>query len=148
MKKSKTAISPPPRRPHGSQLWSTNLDESEVYKIRRMHAAGWSILALAKTYKVTWLTMKRITSGISWKHVRPLEPEPRSGHAPRLIPWAAVKNRTGLSRRTVARLTEREEFPPSRPVPGTKLTLWVESEIDAWIEARVQGGGVKGKARR
>lgn len=38
-------------------------------EIRVMHAAGWSINALADKYKTTWMTMSRIVKRESWRHV-------------------------------------------------------------------------------
>jgi hypothetical protein len=64
-------LPPPPPTGHlrGARVHSTHLNDDDVRKIRKLHAAGWTISALAKEYKVLWLTMSRIVKGLSWKHV-------------------------------------------------------------------------------
>lgn len=56
-----------------------------------------------------------------------------------------VEQRLGLSRATIyARMNPRSrpgEYDPTFPKPialGRKAVGWVESEIDAWIEARIR----------
>jgi hypothetical protein len=66
---TRDALPPPPPQHRGSQLWSTKLSEEEVLRIRQMHAAGWTVSALARQYKTTWVTMSRIVAGKSWRHV-------------------------------------------------------------------------------
>jgi len=53
--------------------------------------------------------------------------------AEQLLTRAQVLARTGLSRTTQFRL-ERNGLFPRRRVVGPKLVLWLESEIDSWIE--------------
>jgi prophage regulatory protein len=56
--------------------------------------------------------------------------------ARRLIRWAEVKKRTGLSRTTIWREVRARRFPPPVSMsPGT--SAWVEEEIDAAIEQRI-----------
>lgn len=59
----------PPVKYRGGAVWSTKLTEEKVREIRVMHAAGWSINALADKYKTTWMTMSRIVKRESWRHV-------------------------------------------------------------------------------
>jgi prophage regulatory protein len=57
--------------------------------------------------------------------------------AERLIRMDQVKNRVCLSKTTIYRKIEVDEFP--RPVPiGTQRVAWIESEIDAWIADRAE----------
>ncbi len=47
-----------------------------------------------------------------------------------------VRARVGLSRSTIYLRMQQGEFPT--PVPlGTRAVAWLESEVDAWIAARV-----------
>jgi prophage regulatory protein len=47
-----------------------------------------------------------------------------------------VKARTGLSRSTIYALISQNAFPRHVPL-GMRCVGWLESEIDAWIVARV-----------
>src|SRR5262245_42660999 len=50
-----------------------------------------------------------------------------------------VSTRTGLSRTTIWRLIKAKKFP--RPVPITDSGYavgWVESEVEAWMQARIE----------
>jgi prophage regulatory protein len=60
------------------------------------------------------------------------------GHAPplKLLRFTAVQERTGLSRSTVWRLERRGDFPKHRLI-STNVVAWVESELVAWIRAKV-----------
>lgn len=59
-----------------------------------------------------------------------------SDHPVRLIPYAEVLDRVGLSRGHVARLVNAGGFP--KPVAVTpKRTAFVEAEIDRWIADRI-----------
>jgi predicted DNA-binding transcriptional regulator AlpA len=53
---------------------------------------------------------------------------------PRLICKAEVLDRIGLSYPTVWNLMRRNEFPRAREMGGK--TVWIESEVDAWILSR------------
>jgi len=55
----------------------------------------------------------------------------------RLITWAEVQRRTSVKRRTAERLIAAGHFPPPRKIPGSIRVAWVESEIQAWVRARV-----------
>jgi len=49
----------------------------------------------------------------------------------------AVIARTGLSRSTIYSKVKKGEFPP--PVNlGERAVGWLDSEIDSWLESRVQ----------
>lgn len=63
------------------------------------------------------------------------QPVPR-----RLLLLSAVKDRTGLSKSAIYRAMALGEFP--RPVKVAQSSVrWVESEVDAWIVARIAERG-------
>jgi prophage regulatory protein len=54
----------------------------------------------------------------------------------RLIPFATVRERTGLSRSTIWRLVRVGAFPPSiRISPGR--CAWHEAAVDRWIASKL-----------
>lgn len=56
-----------------------------------------------------------------------------------LIRLAEVMKRVPYSRSTIYLKVARNEFP--EPVSlGARAVAWVESEIDDWIEKRIEGG--------
>lgn len=71
----------------------------------------------------------------------PLAPPPPLVLAPndRILRMRAVRDRVGLSAATIYRRMHRGDFPPSVPLGGN-IVGWRESEINAWIAARGQGG--------
>jgi len=55
----------------------------------------------------------------------------------RLIRRPEVERRVGLRRTAIYDRIGRGEFP--KPVQlGTAAVAWIESEIDAWVEARIE----------
>ena len=64
----------------------------------------------------------------------------------RLLPLAEVAARTCLSKSAVYVKIGLGEFPRSVPL-GKRSRAWLEHEIDAWIEERVQARDQK-RARR
>ena len=55
----------------------------------------------------------------------------------RLIRLPVVIERTGLSKSAIYRRAGAGTFP--RPVPlGHSMSAWVESEIDEWINSRIE----------
>jgi len=53
----------------------------------------------------------------------------------RMLRLPQVLDRTGLSRATVYKWIDRDEFP--RPVKlGVRLIAWRESDIEEWLETR------------
>ena len=55
----------------------------------------------------------------------------------KILRLADVKARTGLSRSTIYLNIQNSLFP--KPISlGARCVGWLESEIDAWIQARVQ----------
>lgn len=54
----------------------------------------------------------------------------------KLLRFSAVHERTGLSRSTIWRLEHRGQFPKHRPI-STNAVAWVEGEVAAWIQAKV-----------
>jgi prophage regulatory protein len=48
-----------------------------------------------------------------------------------------VKERTGLSKSTIYAYIESGDFPKAISL-GIRCKGWVESQIDAWIEARIR----------
>jgi prophage regulatory protein len=57
----------------------------------------------------------------------------------RFLRLAEVRNRVGYGRATIYRLMGAGEFPRSYSL-GARAVAWLESDIDAWIEARVKAG--------
>ncbi len=58
--------------------------------------------------------------------------------APRLIRLPEVISRVGLKRSAIYQRMSEGRFPKSRSLGG-KCTVWVESEIEAWINS-IAGG--------
>lgn len=54
----------------------------------------------------------------------------------RLLPLAEVMDRVGLRKTAIYERIARGEFPA--PVQLGTTVRWVESEVDDWIEARIQ----------
>jgi prophage regulatory protein len=57
----------------------------------------------------------------------------------RFLRLAEVRNRVGYGRATIYRLMAAGQFPRAYSL-GARAVAWLESEIDAWIEARVRAG--------
>lgn len=56
---------------------------------------------------------------------------------PSFLRLPAVQARTGLSRSGIYQLVRRGEFP--LPIKlGRRASAWLESEVSAWIEARIE----------
>ena len=56
-----------------------------------------------------------------------------------VIRFPALKEKIGLSRSTVFRMEKAKSFPQHIRM-GANSVGWLEHEVDAWIESRVQGG--------
>jgi prophage regulatory protein len=54
----------------------------------------------------------------------------------RLLRRSRVQDKVGIGRTALYELIRRDEFPP--PIKIGRSSFWVESEIDAWIERRIQ----------
>ena len=61
----------------------------------------------------------------------------------RFLRLAEVKNRVGYGRASIYRLIAAGQFPKPHSL-GARAVAWLESEIDAWIEARVNGQAAPG----
>ena len=59
--------------------------------------------------------------------------EPVSPPRSRLLRLPEVMDRVGLRRASIYQRMNEGRFPKSRSL-GAKCSVWVESEIDAWIE--------------
>lgn len=57
--------------------------------------------------------------------------------APRIIRRKQVEARVGLSRSTIYDKVKAKEFPAPISL-GAKAVGWIESEIDAWLNARIE----------
>ena len=68
--------------------------------------------------------------------IRPTEPA--ISVALRFLPVKEVVRRTSLSRATVYRLVQAGEFPKPVTLTGAR-TAWVETEVTAWMQARLAG---------
>jgi hypothetical protein len=55
--------------PRGEQVASAKLTEAAVLAIRAAHASGLSTRALAREYRVSRPTIKRVVTRVYWKHV-------------------------------------------------------------------------------
>lgn len=69
----------------------------------------------------------------------PTTPTNSSTHSapPSLLRRPKVEARTGYSRSSIYAMMEAGDFP--RPVKlGPRAVAWVESEVDAWIAARIE----------
>ena len=55
----------------------------------------------------------------------------------RILRLENVKTRTGLSRSSIYALIKEKRFPGNISL-GARSVGWVESEIESWIESRVQ----------
>lgn len=56
---------------------------------------------------------------------------------PQILRLPAVKARTGLSRSTIYQRIGEGQFP--RPVKlGPRAVGWLETDVDAWLDARIQ----------
>jgi len=63
----------------------------------------------------------------------------------RLIRLPEVRRRVPLCRATLYQLIAQGRFP--KPISlGERAVAWVESEIDAWVEAKVRGTRGEGQA--
>jgi predicted DNA-binding transcriptional regulator AlpA len=60
----------------------------------------------------------------------PCEPTPE-----RLLPMRAVRDQVALHPATVYGLIKAGEFP--QPIKMGRRSLWIESEVQAWIQARI-----------
>lgn len=72
-----------------------------------------------------------------------------SNTSTRILRLPDVKNRTGLSRSTIYALVKNGSFPKYISL-GVRSVGWLESEIEAWIEARINasrsGQQIRGKS--
>lgn len=60
--------------------------------------------------------------------------DPTASAAPRLLRLPEVISRVGLRRSAIYQRMSEGRFPKCRSL-GAKCSVWVESEINAWIEA-------------
>jgi prophage regulatory protein len=63
--------------------------------------------------------------------------------APRILRRQLVEAQTGLSRSKIYDLVAREQFP--RPIKiGARAVGWVEADIEAWINAKIDAAKHEG----
>lgn len=55
----------------------------------------------------------------------------------RLLRLEEVKHQTGLSRTTIYRWMDENKFPEAVPM-GERSIGWVETEIEEWIEKKIE----------
>lgn len=65
--------------------------------------------------------------------------QPQVPAARRIIRLRAVRERTSLSRSTLAKLEAAGQF-PRRVELGLRATGWYEDEVTAWVESRPRKG--------
>ncbi|NEX62465.1 helix-turn-helix transcriptional regulator [Noviherbaspirillum galbum] len=58
--------------------------------------------------------------------------------APAILRRKSVEERTGLSRSTIYQRICQGKFPRQVGLGGQRIVGWVESEIDRWIEERIE----------
>ncbi|MBA4044223.1 MAG: transcriptional regulator [Erythrobacter sp.] len=63
--------------------------------------------------------------------------EPGSAPPPRLLRLPEVMDRVGLRRSAIYQRMSEGRFPKCRAL-GPKCSVWVEAEINAWIQAVVE----------
>ena len=63
---------------------------------------------------------------------------PTSAPPPRLLRLPEVMDRVGLRRSAIYRRMSEGRFPKCRTL-GPKCSVWVEAEINAWVEGVVVG---------
>lgn len=63
------------------------------------------------------------------------------GMTHKIIRLNQVKERTGLSRSTLYSLIKEKKFPAPVAI-GIRAVGWLSSDIDAWIETRIQASCV------
>lgn len=56
----------------------------------------------------------------------------------RILRRKQVESRTGLSRSTIYARIAEGSFPRPIDLGGGRAVGWVESEIDAWLQARIE----------
>jgi prophage regulatory protein len=64
------------------------------------------------------------------------EETPSHAHAPKLLRFPAVRERTGLSRSTIWRLERQGAFPKHHRISANAVA-WVEEDIANWIRSKV-----------
>jgi prophage regulatory protein len=55
-----------------------------------------------------------------------------------ILRWRAVSSRTGLSRPTIWRLVRAGRFPKPVELSSAQAVGWVASEVEAWVQARIE----------
>lgn len=61
---------------------------------------------------------------------------PEAARAERFLRKPEVLSRTGISRSHLYWLMDRGRFPSSIPL-SPRVTVWLESDVDAWIAAQI-----------
>ena len=57
----------------------------------------------------------------------------------RILRWPQVHNKVGLCRSHVHQLVSKGQFPaPIKLTPNGRASGWIEPEIDAWVEQRIE----------
>ncbi|WYX49676.1 AlpA family transcriptional regulator [Achromobacter xylosoxidans] len=70
----------------------------------------------------------------------PAEPSVETPAQPRILRRAEVEARTGFKRAHIYSLIKEGRFP--KPVPlGVRAVGWVSTEVDQWINDRLQARG-------
>jgi prophage regulatory protein len=63
-----------------------------------------------------------------------------TAQSPRLLPWPEVERRVPYTRQWAYKLEKQGLFPRHVQV-GPNRVAWLETEVDAWIEARAAERG-------
>lgn len=62
----------------------------------------------------------------------------------KLLTFPEVRERVHLCRNTLTRLEREGLFPAHRTIPGTRISGWLASEVDAWLRQLPQAANVTG----
>jgi len=55
----------------------------------------------------------------------------------KLLRLRAVEEMTGLSRSSLYRLIQLDQFPAPIQLTGARAVAWVAEEVEAWIQSRI-----------
>lgn len=86
-----------------------------------------------------WRTLDDLELAVEWERM-PDIPQDDKTHAaarPDLLRLPQVVERTGLSRSTIYLRIQKKDFPPPMKLGQGRTAYWLESDIDAWIQDKI-----------
>lgn len=63
---------------------------------------------------------------------------PQSGNGLKWLRVNDLKTKLGMSKSTIYRMIETQQFPKPYKTPGGGLSVWIESEVEEWMRAATQ----------